>query len=87
MTRSNDHLESLAKITAERLLYDTQALIDQYGPDEGQRIAEKALTAMAEASLDGTSRMQPLDDREKKAVAYAVKLALATLRAETTTRN
>lgn len=84
MTGPNNHFEDLAFATAERLLHDTQVLIDQYGPEKGQQIAERALSALAYRTLRDESGTQPLNASEKEAVAYAVKLALATLQSDRT---
>jgi hypothetical protein len=82
MIKSQNHFEDLVHATAERFLYDTQALINQYGPEEGQQIAEKVLTALAKTALDADPKEQPLNNSERQAVAYAVKLALATLKSD-----
>jgi hypothetical protein len=83
MRESSDQFDSLAQATAERLLWDIQSLMDQYGPEEGQRIAERTLASIAKmTTLNDVPEMQPLNDQERKAVAYAVKLALATMKAD-----
>jgi hypothetical protein len=51
MSVFNDHADDLAQATIERLLWDIQALIDQYGPEEGQHIAERTLTSTAKMTL------------------------------------
>ncbi|MGF9762973.1 hypothetical protein AAII07_48240 [Microvirga sp. 0TCS3.31] len=74
--------DDLAQATVERLLWDVQALIDRHGPDEGQGIAERTLASKANMALNDAPQMQPLNDQERKAVAYAVNLVLATVKAD-----
>lgn len=87
MSVSNYQLEDLAQATVERLMWDIQALIDQYGPEKGQDIAEKTLVSIAKMALNDAPQMQPMSDLERRAVAYAVKLALATVKADEKSPN
>jgi hypothetical protein len=82
MTASKDQFEDLAQATAERFLWDIQALISQYGSEEGARIAERTLVSITKMALDNAPQMHPLNDLERKAIAYAAKLALATVKAD-----
>ncbi|WP_114946627.1 hypothetical protein [Microvirga calopogonii] len=88
---TEEQFEGLAQHTAERFLRDTQSLIDQHGPEEGQLIARTALTSLAEMALNGASLSLPssvrMSDMDMRAIAYAAMLAVVTMRAETVRRN
>lgn len=88
---TEDQFEGLAQHTAERFLRNAQSLIDQYGPEEGQLIARRALTSLAEMALNGASLSLPsgasISDVEMRAVAYAAMLAVVTMKADTIRRN
>jgi hypothetical protein len=82
-----DH-DELVELVAEDLTQSISQMLIEMGADEGQRFAKKALIEFANQTLNGAPQIHGMDlsgftEGERRAVAEASALVLATIQADT----
>ncbi len=82
-----DH-DELVELVAEDLTQSISRMLIEMGADEGQRFAKEALIEFANQTLNGAPQIHGMDlsgftEGERRAVAEASALVLATIQADT----
>ncbi len=82
-----DH-DELVELVAEDLTQSISQMLIELGADEGQRFAKEALIEFATQTLSGAPQINGMDlsgftESERRAVAEASALVLATIQADT----
>jgi hypothetical protein len=82
-----DH-DELVELVAEDLTQSISQMLIEMGADEGQRFAKEALIEFATQTLNGAPQIRGMDlsgftEDERRAVAEASALVLATIQADT----
>jgi hypothetical protein len=82
-----DH-DELVELVAEDLTQSISQMLIELGADEGQRFAKEALIEFATQTLSGAPQIHGMDlsgftESERRAVAEASALVLATIQADT----
>ena len=82
-----DH-DELVELVAEDLTQSISQMLIEMGADEGQRFAKQALIEFANQTLNGAPQIHGMDlsgftEGERRAVAEASALVLATIQADT----
>jgi hypothetical protein len=82
-----DHSD-LVELVADDLTQSVSKMLVEMGSEDGQRLARRALVRFATQALSGVHRVGGMDistftDDERRALAKASAIVLATIRADT----